>query len=147
MSDFQGLYDIRSAVTDDYNFIVATWLRGYYYGNDFKDESGHSLFSYIDKASFMRDYKKLVNAILTNPKVNIRVACLKEDPNVILGYSVTTKDDRIIFWTFVKTAWRQQGIGKSLLPKDPKVAVSCTNLGLKLMSKYPNLKFNPFELA
>lgn len=137
MSDFQGLYDIREAVEADSNFILATWLRGLYYGD--------SWFSTIPKAIFMQNYKRIAQGALTNQSVSIRVACLKEDPNVILGYSIISKDHKAIVWVFVKTPWRKQGIGRSLLPKSPLFVTHLTALGRQLLKdKLPTTQFNPF---
>lgn len=136
MSDFKGLYDIRHPKESDISFIMATWLRGLYYGE--------SWFSEIPKNIFMSNYKKIAQATLISPKVEVRVACLKEDPDVILGYSIVSKNQEAVIWTFVKTAWRRQGIGKSLIPSNPKYVTHLTALGKTLMPKLPATKFNPF---
>lgn len=136
MSNFKGLYDIRTATPDDDNFILATWLRGLYYGD--------SWFSQIPKNIFMDNYKKITKATLTNPKVTIKIACLKEDPTVILGYSIVSKDSKAVIWCFVKTAWRKQGIGRSLLPESPLFVTHLTALGKSLLPRLPGTTFNPF---
>lgn len=136
MSNFKGLYDIRTATPDDDNFILATWLRGLYYGD--------SWFSQIPKNIFMDNYKKIAKATLTNPKVTIKIACLKEDPTVILGYSIVSKDSKAVIWCFVKTAWRKQGIGRSLLPESPLFVTHLTALGKSLLPRLPGTTFNPF---
>jgi GNAT superfamily N-acetyltransferase len=120
----------------DKAFIMATWLRGLYYGD--------SWFSTIPKNIFMNSYKKVAQHALINPLIKVQVACLKEDQDVILGYSVTSVNDDAIVWIFVKSAWRQQGIGKSLLPKSPKFVTLLTELGKSLLPKLPNTVFNPF---
>lgn len=134
--NFEGLYDIRPAKQEDVNFILATWLRGLYYGE--------SWFKEIPKNIFMNNYKRVAQATLSSPKVEVKIACLKEDPDVILGYSVISRNQEALIWIFVKTAWRQQGIGKSLLPKDTKYVTHLTALGKTLMPKLPNAVFNPF---
>jgi hypothetical protein len=133
---FQGLYDIRDFTPDDTSFICATFLRGIFYGNSF--------FSDIPKNIFMAHYKKVVQGALNNPNVVIKVACLKEDPNVILGYSIISKDQQAVIWVFVKTAWRQQGIGRSLLPQAPRFVTHLTELGRSLLPKLEGAVFNPF---
>jgi hypothetical protein len=136
MSDFKGMYDIRAASPDDINFIMATWLRGLYYGD--------SWFSMIPKNIFMDNYKKIAVTTMAHPKVIVKVACLKEDPTVILGYSIVSSDEQAIVWCFVKSAWRRQGIGRSLLPQSPKFVTHLTALGKSLMVKFPTAVFNPF---
>jgi hypothetical protein len=135
MSDFQGLYDIRDMKEADKNFIMATWLRGLFYGD--------SWFSIIPKDIFMNSYKQVAKNMLESPKVKVRVACLKEDSDIILGYSVSSSDNVAVVWMFVKTPWRQQGIGKSLLPPGVQYATLLTDLGKNLLPKF-NLFFNPF---
>jgi hypothetical protein len=136
MNNFEGLYDIRDYDEKDKSFIMATFLRGLYYGN--------SWFNLIPKHIFMTNYKVMADVLVGGSKTVIKVACLKEDPNVILGYSILSNDYQSIVWVFVKTAWRKQGIASSLLPKYPTSAMHLTELGKSLMSKFPNLIFNPF---
>lgn len=138
MSKFEGLYDIRDAKVEDNNFILATFLRGLYYGD--------SWFSMIPKPIFMANYKKVANVLLTSPKTVIKVACLKEDPDVILGYSILSSDYQAIVWVFVKSAWRRQGIAKTLVPRHPTEVTHLTRLGAELMNKFENVTFNPFKL-
>lgn len=137
MSNFQGLYDIRDYTLDDANFILATFLRGLYYGD--------SWFSAMPKDVFMRHYKPVIEALLKTR--TIKVACLKEDPSVILGYSMLSNDYQTIDWVFVKSAWRKQGIGRSLLPQYPTCVTHLTKLGQTLLTKFPNAIFNPFNLT
>ncbi len=136
MSDFNGLYDIRDMKDTDKNFIMATWLRGLFYGD--------SWFSEIPKDIFMNNYKKIASNMLESPKVTVKIACLKEDPDVILGYSVASSDGKALVWIFIKTAWRQQGIGRSLVPSEAQFATLMTPQGKSLMAKFPNMVFNPF---
>lgn len=136
MNEFRGLYDVRDMVAEDKNFIMATFLRGVYYGD--------SWFSLIPKSIFMDNYKKLVEAAVDNNKAVIKVACLKEDSNVIIGYSILSNDYQAIVWCFVKSAWRNHGIAKSLLPQHPTACTHLTKVGQTLMTKYPGMVFNPF---
>lgn len=136
MSNFTGLYDVRDYKESDKNFILATFLKGLYYGD--------SWFSQIPKNIFMDNYKNVARLLVSNPKVIIKVACLKEDPDVILGYSILSTDFNTVYWVFVKSAWRKQGIARSLLPLYPTTVAHLTSLGKTLMSKFPGAHFNPF---
>lgn len=136
MSDFNGLYDIRAYQESDKNFILSTFLKGLYYGNKY--------YGMIDKKSYMDNYKLVANAMLVNPKISIKVACLPEDPSVILGYSILSRDNKAIVWVFVKTPWRLKGIGKSLLPSSIEVYTHFSDLGLQLITKFKNVIFDPF---
>ncbi len=136
--DFKGLYDVRDSVEADHAFILATFLRGLYYGD--------SWFSLIPKDTFMNEYKIIANAIVKHPNVIIKVACLREDPSVILGYSILGNNFTTIIYTYVKSNFRKRGIGRSLLPTYPSTVTHLTALGKSLMSKLPKeTVFNPFK--
>lgn len=120
----------------DRSFILATFLRGLYYGD--------SWFSLIPKNIFMENYHNILKNMFTRSGVNIKIACLKDDNDVILGYSVyhSVPKGIALDWIFTKSAWRNIGVARMLLPKN---VVSCTHLtkvGKALKPK--NCDFNPF---
>lgn len=126
------LVAFREYQPDDRNFIFSTWLRGLYYGD--------SWFSEIPKNIFMQHYHAVIERLLDAPGVTIKVACLSDTPDVILGYSVTRGN--ILDYVFVKSAWRKAGIGKSLVPPAPYTVTHLTKVGKIL--KPVNCPFNPF---
>lgn len=153
--EIQPLIAIRLGVETDHNFIFATWLRGLYYGNTF--------FRFTEKDEFMERYTYAIQNALYKPSVEIRIACLKEDPDVILGYSVLELLDGkyVLHWVFVKPEWRKSGIAEAMIPDDldtithvvdsicsvkvKKEAKSdkwLSNYDVKLKNK--KLKFKPF---
>lgn len=136
MSKLEGLYEIRDFRISDTSFVMATFLRGLYYGD--------SWFSLIPKQVFMESYKPVGEAFLTSPKAKIKIACLQEDQDVILGYSILSTDNNTIIWVFVKKTWRLQGLAKALTPSNPKAVMHLTDLGRRLLTKLPNTIFNPF---
>lgn len=143
VSNFQGLYNIRDYKPSDKNFIMATFLRGLYYGD--------SWFSLMPKSAFMDNYKHVAEAMLK--KHTVKVACLKDDPDVILGYSILSHDFKGVHWVYVKESkrangdtWRRKGIAKSLLPERPEYFTHLTELGKSLMPKFKDTVFNPFKL-
>lgn len=135
-NDVKELYEIRIYEPTDFNFIMATFLRGLYYGD--------SWFSLMPKDVFMNVYKQIAEALIN--KHQVYIACLKEDRDVILGYSILSKDETTIHWVFVKQMWRKQGIGRSLIPQSVNCVTHLTDLGRKLMPKINNCIFNPFNL-
>lgn len=137
MTEFAGLYDIRNAKVEDRNFVLATFLRGLYYGD--------SWFSMIPKGSFMNNYKKVAEALIASPNVIIKVACLREDPDVILGYSIMSANHTVLHFIFVKSMWRQKGIGRSLLPDRLFAVTHLTRLGKDLLPKLKDTVFDPFK--
>ncbi len=131
------LIAIRAYKPEDKSFILATWLRGLFYGD--------SWFKEIPKNVFMLKYHTIIEAILAHPKTVVYVACLKEDADVILGYAVLGPDN-IAHWVFTKSAWRGIGIAKSLIPQATQVATHLTRVGLSIIRKSNKIVFNPFAL-
>ena len=139
----KDLIAIRTNTPEDRNFILSTWLRGSYYGDTW--------YGLIPKNIFMEQYHNILEKFLLRAGVNIQVACLKEDPDVILGYSVSRNvkngeaDISIVDWVFVKSAWRKIGIGKMLMPNKINATTHITKAGLSIMKqKLPNVIYNPF---
>ena len=132
------IFDIRSMTLDDKNFIYATWLRGLYYGN--------AEMRRIDQEAFFKHYPAVVTLILSKP-TTVLVACLNSDPDVILGYSVASYDSvnpGILHWVYVKEAWRQQGIAKSLIAnRDLEYRTHYTE-AVEKVNMIKNLTYNPF---
>lgn len=136
MSKFSGLYNIRDIKPEDINFVLATFLRGLYYGD--------SWFSKIPKQVFMDNYKNVAESLVH--KATVKVACLKDDPDVIIGYSILSNDYQTIHYVYVKAAWRKQGIARSILPQYPTTVTHLTTLGNQLITKFKDVIFNPFQL-
>ena len=127
------LITLRPGVPDDKAFIMATWLRGLFYGD--------SWFSLIPKNIFMKAYHAILEAKLADPRTTVTVACLKDTPDVILGYSVSR--GTVLDWMHVKDSWRRIGIGKSLVPQNLSAVSHLSKLGKQL--KPANVPFNPFS--
>ncbi len=138
MSEFKGLYDVRDGLIEDVPFIMATFLRGLYHGD--------SWFSLIPQDIFMANYHPVATALLKRPNTLVKVACLPEDPTVILGYSILNDDFQTIHWVYVKVLWRKRGIARTLLPAYPTKITHLSKIGKLLMSKFENCIFNPFDL-
>ncbi len=136
--DKNSLVVLRANTKADRNFILATFLRGLYYGDTW--------FREIPKAIFMANYHSILEKIIDSPKVQVIIACLKEDPEVILGYSILSqyKNSPVLHWVFVKSAWRDIGIAKSLVPNNTKFVTHLTKSGLSILRKNLGVEFNPF---
>lgn len=130
-----GLVDWRMANEKDRPFIMATWLKGLKFGN--------SWYRLIDDKIYFKVYHDVIERIITKPGVVVRVACLKEDPDVILGYSVWEADK--LHWVQIKKAWRKVGIAKSLVPPTITTVTHLTDVG-KSIFLVKRLIFNPFIL-
>lgn len=131
--DKKDLITTRTRLSADTNFIMATWLRGLRYGNDW--------FELIESEAYYATYHKVIESLLAKPGVTVLVSCLKDDPEVILGYSVF--EGPKLHWVFVKKPWRAIGIAKSLVPTDISTVTHVTVIGRSIMQKH-KVVFNPF---
>lgn len=129
---------LRKGEEGDKNFILATMLRSLYYGG--------SVFSDVPKDVFMGLYHKILQQLLDRPDTEINVACLKDAPEVILGYSIVRRitEMPILDFVYVKKSFRKVGIGKSLVPETPYSVTHLTALGKTLKPK--DCPYNPFLL-
>lgn len=132
----EDIYEIRDYRPEDHAFIMSTFLRGLYYGNEF--------FNIMPKDLFMAYYKLIGEALIS--KSQVKVACLKDDADIILGYSVLSQDFSVVHWVFIKRAFREQGISKRLLPERPSQFTHFTTMGLEYAKRFENVVFNPFNL-
>jgi GNAT superfamily N-acetyltransferase len=126
------LFRIRPGLTSDEPYIFTTWLKSLRYTN--------SWFKLIDQQSYFKTYHQVIERILERPTITVNVACLADDDDVILGYSVL--EPQILHWVFVKEPWRRIGIASDLIPKDIHTVTHLTKMGIQL--KPDNVIFNPF---
>lgn len=130
--DAESLVLIRDGCDGDINLIFATWLRGLYYGND--------LFNSMKKDNFMKRYHDVIQLVLNKTGLIIKIAALKEDPDCVLGYSVS--QESVLHWVYVKQAWRRLGIAKALCPLPLTACTHLTKIGQSL--KPLDCEFDPF---
>lgn len=137
MSKHDDLFIIRPYDHEnDHKFIYATWLRGLY--------SGNYLFSKMPKSVFMSNYHDIIENILKSPLITIKVCAFKEDPGVIIGYSVYSQS--ALYWVFVKKAWQNIGVAKDLVPSTINTVNQLTYSGVSILKTHPHLTYNPFEV-
>lgn len=128
------LVDYRDGIEADHPFIYSTWLKGLRHANDY--------FELIDGEIYFKQQHSLVERILADFEVTVRVACLREDPAVILAYAVYKNDT--LHWVFCKRPWRAIGLAKDLIPKDIVAVSHFTKLGRSWLRNHTNVKFNPY---
>lgn len=131
----QSLVSYRGFHPDDENFIMSTCLKSLWHGNDW--------FQQIDWEIFYPAYKRVIQHLMAKPEVVMKIACLQEDPFVILGFCMYER--KIVHGIFCKTAWRGINLSVDLLPQNFEFVTHLT-VPLKsfLKNKYPKVKFNPF---
>lgn len=119
----------------DESFVYKSWLDGLYFGNKEFNKMGHD--------EFHEDYRRVIKHILAKEDCVVIIACLKEDNDVIIGFSVTRPT--IIDWVFVRNAWRRLGIGKDLVSHiKPETVTHTTIKGNTIRIKY-KLNYHPFK--
>lgn len=142
---FETVGTVRAYRPTDLAFIKATFLRGIYYGFGGDDKKGgEGWFGSIPKNIFMDNYSRLADALLANSLVNI--ACLTDDPDTIVGYSIVSNDFMTLHFVYVKKAWRRKGVARLLVPAHFNQATHLTALGRSLLKKFPTAVFNPFSI-
>lgn len=135
--DRSQLVAIREGREADLPFIYSSWLKGLRYGN--------SWFNLIDQDIYFKTYHAVIDRLLNTPGVLVRVACLKDDADVILGFSVFSGTK--LHWVFCKDRWRHIGLAKLLVPTNIDTVTHVTKTGVGLLEKRKHIKFNPFVLT
>lgn len=128
------LVEIRDSVEADLAFIFSTWLRGLKHANDY--------FELIENEAYFKHHHDLIETILDDFEVTVKIACLKEDPSVVLGYAVY-KNTRLD-WVFIKKSWRSIGLARDLIPPGITTVSHITKVGRALLRKHPTVRFNPY---
>lgn len=129
------LVELRSGTEEDLSFVLATWLKGLKYGN--------RIYKLVEDRVYYIVYHQVLERLLKKPTIKITVACLKEDPSVILGYSVSEGPN--LHWIFVKKSWRNIGVGTLLFPIETTTVTHITDSCIPVLSS-KGLIFNPFLL-
>lgn len=124
---------IRDPQSNDINFILSTMLKGLYYG--------WSFWQMVDQEAFFSNYEPFLKQLML--RSTIKVACLADDQDVILGYSMFK--DSTIHFIFCKKSYRKLGLAKLLYPDGITTVSHLTTQGDHIRKKL-NLKFNPFSV-
>ena len=129
------LYTIRMMKVTDRNFILSTWLRGLRFGCD--------PFYKIPSELYYTKYQKVIELLLANVHTDTVIACLKDDPDVILAYAVIGDHGERLHWAYTKKSWRGLGIQKKLIPSSIKTVSHLTKSGEELAAKR-GWSYDPF---
>lgn len=89
------LFKIRNHIETDHAFLFATYLQ-----NNWYDKTNSTI---LKKDMWMGlQHKRLEKVLEEQP---VKIACLEEDPDVILGYSFNDNGKPFVY---VKLAWRSE---------------------------------------
>ena len=135
--ELKEIITFRGYKPEDEAFIVGSWQEGYYHGND-NDKSDE-----VKRADYFKNYRNTIKHILARKTVSILVACLVDDHDCIIGYSVS--EPTLLHWVFVRSSgkysWRKKGIGSDLVAKSIKSFSHSTKLAYSILKN----KGNPWE--
>lgn len=106
-------------------FIYSTWRNGLYYGHLSKSDLPPAEEFFAAQTRKIKDFLNYAS---------IRMACIKDAPDVILGYAVFTGDLHLE-WIFVKQQFRGKGIGNFLTVKMKSVSPELTKTGAAIVKK------------
>lgn len=116
------LFKIREALVSDEAFIYLSWLKSFNFSNIY--------FKAINEFLFNTVYHRVIEKILKDPETEIKIACLPDDEDVILGFSVYNPTKKILHYVFTKEAWRKCGIAKALTDGPIETITHLTPAGL-----------------
>lgn len=130
----RDLVSIRPAIKDDYPFIYSSWLQSLWAGN--------SWFKLIRRDLYFKKYHDVVENVLRSTNSIVLIACLLDEPDIILGFSAREGDR--LHYVFVKEDWRGIGLGSDLSLPFKEVS-HITKIGLGIFKKHRKpVPFNPF---
>lgn len=109
----------------DAAMLFSTWRNALWFDMANRDETKNH--------KFFRDCTRLIKTILAHEDAAVRVACLSDDPNLILGVSVVNKDNLI--WIYVKADYRGRGIATLLAKGISTVSNPSTRIGKAIVKK------------
>ena len=126
---------LRVANEADRPFILSTYLKGQFFGSDY--------YKHMGPDAFYKEGKADIESILALPQVLVHVACLEDDPSLILGFLIFSPHN--VIWCHVKKDYRSKGICNFLLKDlDARTFSNYTKAGLAIAKK-KGLTFNPFN--
>lgn len=136
-----ALYEIRAFnPVMDTEFLYHNWIQSY----------EQSLIGKIVPKSVYYPYqRKLIDTLLAQSDTEVRIACLPDEPNAILGFSVLQEDT--VHYVYVKPHWRSKRIGQALLcllpPDFHYTHLPPREIDLIRKKVYPESKYNPYLIG
>jgi hypothetical protein len=126
-----------SHLPENYKALVySKWMRSLRYGN--------SYFKLTSSDEYFAAYNRFIEGLLLSEGSKVRLAVLTNDPDVVLGFSVSRPD--VLDYVHVQKDQRKQGIATSLTNFPFTFITHLTQDGLSIWgSKLKNVRFNPFQ--
>lgn len=117
--------------------IFSKWLRSLRFGNH--------LFEAVDSDIYYKVYHVYIENLLKKPDSVVRLAVLSDDPDIVLGFSVSRED--VLDYVHVHKDHRKTGIGTKLIPEGITTMTHLTKTAINIWqnkNRYKQWKFNPF---
>lgn len=135
---------IREPNENDINFVMNSYL---------KSLGNQKPYSLLDCNYFNASAHLLANKIMTLSSVLI--ACQPEDQNQIYGWISADRNNRILFWVYVKNVYRNAGIGTLLMKSvfneigkvAPKIKCAHWTASIHWQEENWNLVFDSYPLV
>lgn len=115
----------------DYDFIYATWRNALWFTEKRKDEESDQFYS---------DASEMISNILKRPNTHVKIACLADDHDMLLGWSVM--QGQHLEFVYVKWDYRRCGIGAMLTHGFTTFADPQTRIGKALAVRFHKEKSN-----
>lgn len=112
----------------DIPFIYSTWRDTLWFDEKRNDE---------DSPEFYRTTNRQIKKILNKPNIIIKIACLKNDPNFIVGYAVMTEEN--LEWVYVKFDFRGDGVANLLCKHIKSITYPFTKVAKEIIQNKKHL--------
>lgn len=131
--------ETRQLEPGDINFIYSTMLKALYYHKG-------SIYGPIEAEYFFERHHYVIESILRAPNT-VRIACLKSQPEVVLGYAIAQAPTTLHF-AYIKKAWRGQGLARLLVASILGTVACCTHVVAQMepFRLKKQIKYNPYLL-
>jgi len=134
---------LRDMLPADRNFILKSILQHYRHGSPHVKQ--------IPDAIYFDNHHYLIGKVMRFPNNVVRIAALKDDPEIVFGFIWANFDPETVHYIYVKRAFRRMGLGRLLFRSvfDENVDVYYTHHtkdAAFLSHKFDQMIFNPYLL-
>lgn len=137
---------LRPATEEDMPFFFSATLQSHFY-------SSPSCLNLLPSI-YYPEHKKALQRLLERDAIFLTIACLKEDPDVILGFALTEPRENVLHYMYVKRAFRRFGVARELMAalgielRRAHVSHWTDDMAdIQRTKRYPELTYNPYLLA
>jgi GNAT superfamily N-acetyltransferase len=135
----------RELKESDRDFVFSSWL--------FSFKGASPFAKRIRGKDFYKNHQKVIENIIERPTLMTCVACLEDDPDVILGFIIWEQDQGTVsvHYIFVKEIYRGNGVGAFLWEEIPKKEViyasHLTYPVVKFFNQNESLHYDPYRMV